>query len=81
MPSHMTVKEAAKRILGKRGRQLIKQLYRGRWRVRKHYQQALRGMRCLEIGGPTDILGSTAPLPLYSWLASIDNCNFAEQTI
>jgi Methyltransferase domain len=79
--SHMTLKEAAKRILGKRGTLLIRHLYRRRWRIRKHYQLALRGMRCLEIGGPTDILGSTGPLPLYSGLATIDNCNFAEQTI
>ena len=41
----------------------------------------LRGLRCLEIGGPSDILGFGGSLPLYSCLAEIDNCNFNEETI
>ena len=77
----MILQETVKRIIGIRGRLLIRRFYPKRWRISKHYQRAFRGMQCLEIGGPSEILGDKGPLPLYSWLAEIDNCNFAEQTI
>lgn len=38
-------------------------------------------MRCLEIGGPSDILGFGGPFSVYSCLGVMDNCNFAEQTL
>jgi len=38
-------------------------------------------MRALEIGGPTDMLASEGAFPIYPGLASIDNCNFAKDTI
>lgn len=47
----------------------------------EEYIAALRGMRALEIGGPTDMLASEGSFPIYSSLASIDNCNFAKDTI
>src|SRR5215470_3467256 len=38
-------------------------------------------MQALEIGGPTDMLASEGAFPIYPSLASIDNCNFARDTI
>ena len=35
----------------------------------------------LEIGGPTEILASDGPLPLYDVFGSLDNCVYSTQTI
>ena len=52
-----------------------------RWGITKEYRALLRGLRGLEIGGPSDILGFGGSLPLYSCLGETDNCNFNEETI
>ena len=41
----------------------------------------LAGRRCLEIGGPSAIFHRDGPLPVYALASSVDNCNFAEQTV
>jgi SAM-dependent methyltransferase len=38
-------------------------------------------MNCLEIGGPSDILAFGGCLPIYSSFATIDNCNYSNNTI
>ena len=60
---------------------LVRRLRTRRWPITREYRESLQGMRCLEIGGPSDILGFGGPFPIYSCLGEIDNCNFAEQTI
>jgi SAM-dependent methyltransferase len=77
----MTIKETVKRMIGRRGRLLARRLRTRRWTITEEYRRALQGKRCLEIGGPSDILGFGGPLPIYSCLAAIDNCNFAQETI
>jgi len=47
----MPVKETVKRIIGRRGRLLVRRLRTRRWPITKVYRAHLRGMRCLEIGG------------------------------
>lgn len=39
------------------------------------YLEQLKGLRCLEIGGPSPIFGDRGPLPLYRVIASLDNVN------
>jgi SAM-dependent methyltransferase len=41
----------------------------------------LEGRACLEIGGPSAIFRRDGPLPVYALASSVDNCNFAEQTV
>ena len=77
----MTIKDTVKRMLVRRGRLLARRLRTRRWEITKEYRAALQAKRCLEIGGPSDILGFGGPLPVYSCLAAIDNCNFAQDTI
>lgn len=77
----MTIKETVKRAIGRKGRLLVRRLRTRRWTITEEYRRMLHGLRCLEIGGPSDIFGFGGPLPIYSCLGAIDNCNFAEQTI
>lgn len=77
----MKLRDTVKRVLGPRGRRLIRRLRTRRFKFVKEYRAALRGMRALEIGGPTDMFASEGSFPIYSSLASIDNCNFARDTI
>lgn len=77
----MTVKETVKRVVGRRAVELVRQLRTRRWAITNEYQRCLQNKRCLEIGGPSDILGAAGCFPIYSCLGSIDNCNYAERTI
>lgn len=77
----MTLKDTVKWMAGRRGRLLVRRLRTRRWPITREYRKYLQGMRCLEIGGPSDILGFGGPFPIYSSLGEIDNCNFAERTI
>jgi len=77
----MKLRETIKRLAGPGGRRLIRRLRTRRIEFVKEYRAALRGMRALEIGGPTDMLASEGAFPIYPSLASIDNCNFARDTI
>lgn len=77
----MILKETVKQMIGRRGRLLVRRLRTKRWPIAKEYRETLQGLRCLEIGGPSEIFGFGGPLPLYSSLAAVDNCNFAQQTI
>lgn len=77
----MTLKDTVKWMVGRRGRLLVRRLRTRRWPITREYREYLQGMRCLEIGGPSDILGFGGPLPIYSCLGEIDNCNFAERTL
>lgn len=67
--------------MGRRGRMLVRRLCTPRWPFTRQYREYLRGMHCLEIGGPSDILGFAGSLPIYSCIGTIDNCNFSRQTI
>lgn len=44
-------------------------------------QKLLRDKQGLEIGGPSEIFGSNGLLPVYSIVASIDNCNYGYETV
>jgi SAM-dependent methyltransferase len=41
----------------------------------------LRGVRGLEIGGPSGIFSSTGIFPVYPVIGSLDNCNFGSKTV
>lgn len=43
-------------------------------------QQLTRGKNGLEVGGPSGVFATRGLLPLYSVVASLDNCNFAAKT-
>ena len=77
----MTLKDTVKWMVGRKGRLLVRRLRTRRWPITREYREYLQGMRCLEIGGPSDILGFGGPFPIYSCLGETDNCNFAERTI
>src|SRR5579864_1367245 len=77
----LSLRNALKRMAGRRGRLFVRRLRAGRWPISKAYRNHLRGMRALEIGGPSDMLGYGGPFNIYSCLKSIDNCNYAEETL
>jgi SAM-dependent methyltransferase len=75
------LKNALKRMAGRRGWLVVRRLRTRRWSIAKTYRNHLRGMRALEIGGPSDLFGYAGRLPVYSCLESIDNCNYAIRTL
>ena len=75
----MPLRKVIGKMVGPSGRRLI-------WRFEaklfaKPYRPYLKGMRALEIGGPTDLFGDAGSLPVYSCLASVDNVNYSAQTL
>ncbi len=77
----MEIKDRLKGIIGRRGRLLVRRLRTRHWPITRAYRDYLRGMRALEIGGPSDLLGFGGAFPVYSCLSVIHNCNFAGHTI
>ena len=76
---HMPLRKVIGKMVGPSGRRLI-------WRVEaklfaRPYRQRLKGMRALEIGGPSDLFGDAGLLPVYSCLKSIDNVNYSARTL
>jgi SAM-dependent methyltransferase len=61
--------QAGRRILG--------------WQVssRARYRARVRDKFGLEIGGPSIVFGDSGELPLYRYVAGLDNCNFASETV
>src|SRR5258708_4116488 len=45
------------------------------------YCRLVKGKRGLEIGGPSEIFKRDGTLPIYPLAASIDNCNYTDQTL
>lgn len=45
------------------------------------YESAIEGKQGLEIGGPSGFFRQGGQLPLYGRVATLDNCNFAAQTV
>jgi SAM-dependent methyltransferase len=74
------VRSTAKSILGPRLTAYIRSLKIANLPSVKQYREHLRGRAALEIGGPSEIF-ALGPLPIYSVLRSIDNYNYASQTI
>lgn len=66
-------------------------LFQGRLRCYRAALSLVEGKSGLEIGGPTDVFqgwhtpsriyGWRTPLPIYDRVASLDNCNFSNNTI
>jgi SAM-dependent methyltransferase len=77
----MFFRSILKQLVGHRGRQLVRHYRVQRFPITKHYRKRLRGMTALEIGGPSNLLGYLGQFPIYSSLKSVDNCNYAEQTL
>ena len=77
----LPLRNVLKQMAGRRGRLLVRRFRNGRWPIANAYRDHLKGMRALEIGGPSDMLGYGGPFNIYSCLNSIDNCNYAAQTI
>ena len=75
----MPIRKVIGKMVGPSGRRLL-------WRVEgklfaRPYRPCLKGMRALEIGGPSDLFGDAGSLPVYSCLGSIDNVNYSAQTL
>ena len=75
-----TVRSTAKTILGPRVTAYLCRLKIRNLPSAGKYREHLRGLAALEIGGPSEIF-ALGPLPIYGVLRSIDNCNFASQTL
>jgi SAM-dependent methyltransferase len=77
----MILKDKVKWIIGRRGRLLVRRLRTRRWPITNDYRELLSGMRAIEIGGPSDVLGFGGILPIYSCLGEVHNCNYADRTL
>jgi SAM-dependent methyltransferase len=75
----MPLRKVVGKMVGPSGRRLI-------WRLEarllaRPFRRYLKGMRALEIGGPTDLFGDAGSLPIYSCLQSVDNVNYSTHTL
>jgi SAM-dependent methyltransferase len=61
--------------------QCIRRVLYGRVRSRRLFQRKIVGKFGLEIGGPSSVFGDSGELPLYGFVAGLDNCVFAQETI
>lgn len=61
--------QAARRVLGRRVAS------------QKRFRAQIEGKFGLEIGGPSSTFGDAGVLPLYRYVASLDNCVFSQETI
>jgi SAM-dependent methyltransferase len=77
----MQLKSVLKQAAGRRGRLLIRRLRTRRFPVTPTYRAYLKGMKAIEIGGPSDLFGYAGSLPIYSSLSSIDNTNYSDRTL
>jgi len=75
-----TIRSTAKTILGPRLTAYLRSLKIKNLPSAKKYREYLRGRSALEIGGPSEIL-ALGPLPIYSVLRNVDNCNYASHTL
>ncbi len=75
-----TVRSTVKTILGPRFTAYLRSLRIKNLPSAQKYREHLRGRVALEIGGPSEIF-ALGPLPIYAVLRSIDNCNYASQTL
>jgi SAM-dependent methyltransferase len=75
-----TVRSTAKKILGPKVTAYIRSLRIKNLPSSGKYREHLRGRSALEIGGPSEIF-ALGPLPIYGVLRSVDNCNYAAQTL
>jgi SAM-dependent methyltransferase len=75
-----TVRSAAKKILGARVSAYLRSLKIRNLSSTGAYRDHLRGRTALEIGGPSEIF-ALGPLPIYSVLRSVDNCNYSAHTL
>jgi hypothetical protein len=75
-----SIRRIGKRVLGNRAR-----ILRAYWRKPvpdlEAYTARLAGRKAFEIGGPSEIFSDHGVIPVYSVLASVDNCLFSAQTI
>ncbi|HEX4484975.1 MAG TPA: methyltransferase domain-containing protein [Terriglobales bacterium] len=75
-----TVRSTAKKVLGPKLSAYLRSLKIKNLPSTGEYRQHLRGRTALEIGGPSEIF-ALGPLPIYSVLRGVDNCNYAAQTL
>jgi Methyltransferase domain len=76
-----TARAAAQRMLSPSVLSRLRRYRQGTVRGLSVYRSHLAGMRSLEIGGPSGILGDEGPLPIYQVLAALDNCLYSAHTI
>ncbi|MGA3107431.1 MAG: methyltransferase domain-containing protein [Terriglobales bacterium] len=76
-----TIRKAVGRILGPQMIRSVRRYRQGTVGGLDVYRSYLTDKRGLEIGGPSGILGDEGPLPVYSVLASLDNCLYSSRTI
>jgi len=77
----VSLRQTLKRIAGRRGRLFLRRIRTRRWAIARIYRDYLQGMQAIEIGGPSDNLGYAGCFPIYCCLRSIDNCNYAADTL
>lgn len=59
-------------------KRVVRRIYRPH---RNYYHKLFAGRRVLEIGGPSSIFQADGDFPIYGTALSVDNANFAAQTI
>jgi SAM-dependent methyltransferase len=74
------VRSVAKKLLGPRLTTYLRGLRIKNLSSAAQYRVYLRGRSAVEIGGPSEIF-AIGPLPIYGVLRSVDNCNYASQTL
>ena len=79
--SRRTVRSLALKVIGPSAAGYIRKHFRPHLVSVSEYRMKMQGMKGLEIGGPSQVLASDGPLPLYDVFDSLDNCLYSAQTI
>ena len=52
-----------------------------RMKDRQEYMAYFKGLKGLEVGGPSRVLSSKGFLPIYNVISGLDGCNFSTNTV
>ena len=75
------VRKLVRRALGPAVIRCVRHIGVPKAKMTREYQALLEGRKTLEIGGPSDIFAYDGSVPVYSVLASVDNCLFSRETM
>jgi SAM-dependent methyltransferase len=60
---------------------IFREYFPKRMKDRHEYMAYLKGLKGLEVGGPSRVLSSKGFLPIYNVIKSLDGCNFSTNTV
>jgi SAM-dependent methyltransferase len=76
-----TIRKAARKVVHSRTAKYIRMQFAPVLPTIDKYRATLRGLKGLEIGGPSEVFTPDGPIPVYGVFQALDNCLYSAQTI